>query len=210
MSRELFTAFVIFALVSLFTPGPNNLMLMTSGVNHGFRRTLPHALGVAFGFGFLVLLVGLGLGVVFAAFPPLYTVLKFAGAAYLVYLAWLIARSGPAGTGGTGGRPLTFLEAAAFQWVNAKALVMAVGAVSTYAAVAAFPANIGLITGVFTTLGLLSSSTWILFGTSLRAIITDPKRARAFNLAMAVALVASIVPVFWEAGPAGAATSGTT
>jgi threonine/homoserine/homoserine lactone efflux protein len=210
MSRELFTAFVIFALVSLFTPGPNNLMLMTSGVNYGFRRTLPHALGVAFGFGFLVLLVGLGLGAVFAAFPALYTVLKFAGAAYLVYLAWLIARSGPAETGGTGGRPLSFLQAAAFQWVNAKALVMAVGAVSTYAAVAAFPANIGLITGVFTTLGLLSSSTWILFGTSLRAIVTDPKRARAFNLAMAVALVASIVPVFWEGGPAGAATSGTT
>jgi threonine/homoserine/homoserine lactone efflux protein len=149
MSRELFTAFVVFALVSLFTPGPNNLMLMASGVNYGFRRTLPHALGVAFGFGFLVLLVGIGLGAVFVAFPPLYTVLKFAGAAYLVYLAWLIARSGPAESG-KGGRPLTFLQAAAFQWVNAKALVMAVGAVSTYAAVAAFPGNVGLISGVFT------------------------------------------------------------
>src|SRR5262245_3750360 len=200
MSPELLTAFVLFALVTLFTPGPNNLMLMTSGLNYGFRRTLPHALGVAFGFGFLVSLVGLGLGAVFVAFPPLYTVLKFAGAAYLVYLAWLIARAGPAEHGRPGGRPLTFVQAAAFQWVNAKALVMAVGAVSTYAAVAAFPANIGLITGVFTALGLLSSTTWILFGTFLKAIITEPKRARAFNWAMAVALVASLVPVFWE-GP---------
>jgi threonine/homoserine/homoserine lactone efflux protein len=202
MSRELLVAFVVFALASLFTPGPNNLMLMTSGVNYGFRRTVPHALGVAFGFGFLVLLVGLGLGAVFAAFPPLYTVLKFAGAAYLVYLAWLIARSGPTEAGGEVGRPLTFLQAAAFQWVNVKALVMAVGAVSTYAAVAAFPANIGLITGIFTALGLLSSTTWILFGTSLRAVISDPKRARIFNVAMAAALIASLVPVFWEASPA--------
>src|SRR2546430_96088 len=127
VSRELIIAFVVFALASLFTPGPNNLMLMTSGVNYGFTRTLPHALGVAFGFGFLVLVVGIGLGALFAAFPALYTILKFAGAAYLIYLAWLIARSGPAKASGTRDQPLTFLQAAAFQWVNAKALVMAVG-----------------------------------------------------------------------------------
>ena len=96
MSRELLIAFVLFALASLFTPGPNNLMLMTSGVNFGFARTMPHALGVVLGFGFLVLVVGLGLGSLFAAIPVLYTVLKVAGAAYLLYLAWLIARSGPA------------------------------------------------------------------------------------------------------------------
>jgi hypothetical protein len=129
-------------------------------VNYGFRATLPHALGVAFGFGFLVLLVGLGLGAVFAAVPVLYTVLKFVGAAYLVYLAWLIARSGPAEAGGTGGRPLTFLQGAAFQWVNASP-----GdgyRRDQHAAVASFPA-VAPITAIFTGLGL-SSSTWILFG----------------------------------------------
>jgi threonine/homoserine/homoserine lactone efflux protein len=201
MSRELVTAFVVFALVSLFTPGPNNVMLMTSGVNFGFRRTLPHALGVTLGFGFLVLVVGLGLGAVFAAFPVLYTILKFVGAAYLIYLAWLIAWSGPAEAKEGRGRPLSFLEAAAFQWVNPKALVMAIGAVSTYAAVAAFPANVAVLSLIFTSLGFLSSGTWILFGTSLRAIVTDPKRVRAFNLVMAAALVASLIPVFWESGP---------
>jgi threonine/homoserine/homoserine lactone efflux protein len=198
VSRELLVAFIVFALASLFTPGPNNLMLMTSGVNYGFGRTLPHALGVAFGFGFLVLVVGLGLGALFAAFPVLYTVLKFAGAAYLIYLAWLIARAGPAKGKISGAQPLTFLQAAAFQWINAKALVMAVGAISTYAAIAVFPFNVAVMVATFVALGLVSSSTWILFGTSLRAIVTDPKRVRTFNLIMAVALVLSLVPVFWE------------
>jgi threonine/homoserine/homoserine lactone efflux protein len=198
VSRGVLVAFIVFALASLFTPGPNNLMLMTSGVNYGFRRTLPHALGVAFGFGFLVLVVGLGLGELFAAFPLLYTVLKFAGAGYLVYLAWLIARAGPAKASGGRSRPLTFLQAAAFQWINAKALVMAVGAISTYAAIAAFPLNVALMVAIFVALGLVSSSTWTLFGTSLRAIVTDPKRVRTFNLVMAAALVLSLVPAFWE------------
>jgi threonine/homoserine/homoserine lactone efflux protein len=199
MSGELVTAFVVFALASLFTPGPNNLMLMTSGVNFGFTRTVPHALGVALGFGFLVLVVGIGLGTLFVAVPAFYAVLKFAGAAYLLYLAWLIARSGPADAGAAEGRPLTFLQAAAFQWVNPKALVMAIGAISTYAAMAAFPANVAVMVTIFVGLGVLSSATWILFGTSLRQIVTDPKWVRMFNLLMALALVASIVPVFWEA-----------
>lgn len=199
MSGELVTAFVVFALASLFTPGPNNLMLMTSGVNFGFTRTVPHALGVALGFGFLVLVVGIGLGTLFVAVPAFYAVLKFAGAAYLLYLAWLIARSGPADAGAAEGRPLTFLQAAAFQWVNPKALVMAIGAISTYAAMAAFPANVAVMVTIFVGLGVLSSATWILFGTSLRQIVTDPKWVRMFNLLMALALVASIVPVVWEA-----------
>jgi threonine/homoserine/homoserine lactone efflux protein len=199
MSGELVTAFVVFALASLFTPGPNNLMLMTSGVNFGFTRTVPHALGVALGFGFLVLVVGIGLGTLFVAVPAFYAVLKFAGAAYLLYLAWLIARSGPADAGAAEGRPLTFLQAAAFQWVNPKALVMAIGAISTYAAMAAFPANVAVMVTIFVGLGVLSSATWILFGTSLRQIVTDPKWVRMFNVLMALALVASIVPVVWEA-----------
>jgi threonine/homoserine/homoserine lactone efflux protein len=198
MSRDLVTAFVLFAVASLFTPGPNNIMLMTSGVNFGFARTLPHALGVVFGFGFLVFLVGIGLGAVFAALPILYTVLKFAGAAYLLYLAWLIARSGPAELGGGRGRPLSFLEAAAFQWVNPKALVMSIGAISTYAAIATFPLNVTVMVLIFVALGFLSSGTWILFGTSLRAIVTDPKRVRIFNLVMAAALAISVLPVVFE------------
>ena len=197
MSTELLVAFVVFAVATLFTPGPNNIMLMTSGLNFGFVRTLPHAFGVALGFGFLVLVVGLGLGAVFAAYPAIYSLIKFVGAAYLLYLAWRIANAGPA-EGGTRGRPLTFLEGAAFQWVNPKGWVMAVGAVSAYAAVARFPLNIALIAAIFAALGTLSSWTWLLFGTGLRPLVTDPRKVRAFNIVMALALAASLVPVFFE------------
>ena len=143
MSADLLGALVVFCAVTLFTPGPNNVMLMTSGLNHGFARSLPHQLGVAFGFAFMVALVGIGLGAVFTAYPVLYAVLKYAGAAYLLYLAWAIATSGPMeDTEGNTGRPMTFIEAALFQWVNPKGWVMAVGAMSAYAGVAAFPWNV--------------------------------------------------------------------
>jgi threonine/homoserine/homoserine lactone efflux protein len=197
-SPDLLSAFLLFAVTSLFTPGPNNVMLMTSGVNFGFALTVPHALGVALGFGFLVFTVGLGLGAVFTAFPALYAIVKFTGALYLLYLAWLIAKSGPAEISSGQSRPLRFFEAALFQWVNPKALVMAIGAVSTYAAIATFPVNVVLMTAIFVCLGMLSSGTWILFGTTLRGVVTDPQKARIFNLAMAVALVVSVVPVFWN------------
>ncbi len=199
MSLDLFAAFIVFAVATLFTPGPNNVMLMTSGLNYGFARTLPHSFGVALGFGFMVFVVGLGLGAFFAAYPALYTVLKFAGATYLLYLAWLIAKAGPVEGGkDERGRPFTFLQAAAFQWVNVKGWVMAVGSVTTYAAIAGFPLNIILIATVFAGLGLVSSWTWLLFGTGLRRIVRDPSAVRVFNVTMALALAASLVPVFLE------------
>jgi threonine/homoserine/homoserine lactone efflux protein len=201
MSGEVLLAFIAFAVVSLFTPGPNNLMLMASGVNFGFARTLPHALGVVLGFGFLVLMAALGLGALLVSAPALYTVVKVGGVIYILYLAWLIAGAGPAKVGEGRGRPLTFLEAAAFQWVNVKGLVMAIGAATTYAAVAPFPLNAVVMAVVFSLFGVLSSGTWIVFGTSLRGVLSDPKRARLFNLAMAAALVASLVPVLWEPLP---------
>ena len=197
MSNGLFVAFVVFAVATLFTPGPNNVMLMTSGVNYGFRRTLPHVLGVDAGFGFLVLVVGIGLGAIFAAVPALYTVLKFVATAYLLYLAWKIANAGPVEEGGTG-RPFSFLQAAAFQWVNPKGWIMAVGAVTTYAAIATFPVNIVLMVVVFVGFGLISSLTWLLFGTGLRAVVTDPNSVRIFNISMAVLLAASLIPVLFE------------
>jgi len=197
MSHQLIAALVVFAVATLFTPGPNNVMLMTSGLNFGFARTLPHAFGVSLGFGFLVAVVGLGLGAVFAAYPAIYAVLKYAGAAYLLYLAWRIATSGPT-AGGRRGRPMTFLEGAAFQWVNPKGWVMAIGAVTAYAAVARFPLNVALIAAIFAVLGTLSSWTWLLFGTGLKTLVTDPEKVRVFNLVMALALAGSLIPVFFE------------
>jgi threonine/homoserine/homoserine lactone efflux protein len=104
ISQQLAVAFIAFAAATLFTPGPNNIMLMASGLNYGFRRTLPHVAGVTIGFSFLVAVIGLGLGAVFAAYPVLHTILKYAGAAYLIYLAIVIAMSGPADTDGAGER----------------------------------------------------------------------------------------------------------
>lgn len=198
MSLELLAAFVVFAVATLFTPGPNNVMLMASGLNYGFRRTLPHMAGVTLGFGFMVLAVGLGLGAVFAAYPMIYTIVKFVGAAYLLYLAWRIATAGTAKGEAGGGRPFTFFQAAAFQWVNAKGWVMAIGAVTAYAAVASYPANMAVLAIGFTLLGAASSTTWLLFGTALKRIVSEPRTLAIFNRVMALLLAASLIPVFLD------------
>lgn len=196
IDNELLVAFALFAAVTLFTPGPNNLMLMTSGLNWGVTRTLPHLLGVCLGFAFMVALVGLGLGRAFETWPWLYTILKWGGALYLLHLAWHIAVAGPVGDdGAASGRPMTFLGAALFQWVNPKAWVMAVGAVSAYGAIAGFPWNVTIMAGTFLGLGFLSSGTWVVFGQQLRRLITSPRWVRVFNVAMAGLLVASLIPL---------------
>jgi threonine/homoserine/homoserine lactone efflux protein len=119
MSHSLLIAFVLFATVMFFTPGPNNIMLLSSGLTYGFRPTLPHIAGITFGFAFMIGAVGLGLGTIFITFPVLQTILKYAGVAYLIYLAAAIAMSGPVSAGQDNRRgPMTFLGAAMFQWVN--------------------------------------------------------------------------------------------
>jgi threonine/homoserine/homoserine lactone efflux protein len=196
MSTDLLAPLVLFCAVTLFTPGPNNVMLMTSGLNYGVRRTVPHLLGVVLGFSLMVALVGLGLGAVIERLPLIYVVMQWIGAGYMLYLAWAIARSGPIDAGGeSSGRPLTFVEAAAFQWINPKAWVMAVGAMSTYASIAVFPSNVVLISGLFGALGILSAGAWVLFGEALRRLLTRPRTVRMFNAAMALLLVGSLLPV---------------
>jgi len=199
---ELLAALVLFCTVTLFTPGPNNLMLMTSGLNFGFRRGVPHLLGVTLGFTAMVVIVGVGLGAVFEASPQLYVALKYAGAAYLLYLACQIAVSVPPVPGAaSAGPPIGFLKAAAFQWVNPKAWVMAVGAVSTYAAVAPFPVNVIVIAALYCILGFASSGTWLGFGAVLQRVLRDPRAVRVFNVVMALLLVASLYPILADGLP---------
>lgn len=199
MSTELLLAFLTFAVATLFTPGPNNVMLMASALNFGFRRTLPHLLGVVIGFSLLVALVGFGLGRVFLEYPVAYTALKYAGVAYLLYLAFAIARSGPVDAGtATRGRPMSFFGAAMFQWVNVKGWVIAVGAITTFAGLAPFPSNVAIQAGLLFAVGLCSSATWAAFGSGLRRVLSTPRAVRVFNIAMALALVVSLVPVLWE------------
>jgi threonine/homoserine/homoserine lactone efflux protein len=200
MSQPLFIAFVMFAAVMFFTPGPNNIMLLSSGLTYGFRRSLPHIAGITIGFAFMVGAVGLGLGTVFIAYPVLQTILKYAGSAYLVYLAVAIAMSGPMVSGQDNQRgPLTFWGAAMFQWINVKGWVMVIGTITAYAAIAAFPWNIALQTALSLLMGAVSSVTWALFGSSLRPLLTSPRMVRIFNVAMAVLLLASLYPVFMDA-----------
>ncbi|MVO15271.1 LysE family translocator [Parasedimentitalea huanghaiensis] len=196
MTYDIFLALALFAFVSSITPGPNNLMLMASGANFGFRRTIPHMLGVALGFVFMVLLVGAGLVQIFDAYPVSYTVLKVGSVIYLLYLAWKIANAGPAEAGEASGNPMTFLQAAAFQWVNPKAWAMALTAISAYTPDQTLTAIL-LVGVVFGAVNLPSVSSWTVLGQQMARVLTNPRRLTAFNWTMAVLLVASLYPVIW-------------
>ena len=201
MSHSLLIAFVMFATVMFFTPGPNNIMLLSSGLTYGFRPTIPHIMGITIGFAFMVGAVGLGLGTIFIAYPVLQTILKYAGVAYLIYLAAYIAMSEPpsAEQDDARGRPMTFWGAAMFQWINAKGWVMVIGTITAYAAIAAYPWNIAIQVGLSLLLGILSCTAWALFGTAMRPVLTSRRAVRAFNIVMAVLLLASLYPVFMDA-----------
>ena len=194
MTTEILIALAGFALATLFSPGPNNLMLMTSGANFGLRRTVPHLLGVATGFPMMAAAVGLGLGALFHGWPPAETILKVLATVIMLWLAWKIANAAPPKDRESEGRPLTFLQATAFQWVNPKAWVMAIGAMSAYAASGGAP-QVAMVAGVFLGFGLCSALTWTTVGTQLRRILTSPARLRAFNWTMAALLVASLIPM---------------
>ena len=159
MTHEQLLSLAAFAFVTSITPGPNNLMLMASGANFGVRRTVPHMLGVALGFVFMAVLVGAGLAGVFVAVPQLHTALKAVSVAYLLYLAWKIATALQPGEAGRAGRPMTFMAAAAFQWVNPNAWAMALTAVSVYAPSWGM-AGITAVTVVFGIVNLPSVGAW--------------------------------------------------
>ena len=196
MSPDVFAALVVFAFVTSITPGPNNLMLMASGVNFGFRRTIPHMLGIGAGFLSLLLGVGFGLGALLTAWPALHLVLKVAGGAYLLYLAWRIAMSRSLSEGnGTSARPMSFLAAAAFQWVNPKAWVMAISAMALYATPSAPFLSVVLVAIAFALVNLPCVSTWAGFGVAMRGFLSDPVRLKWFNIAMGIELAASLWPM---------------
>ncbi len=195
MSFDILVALATFTFVASLTPGPNNVMLLASGVNYGFWRSLPHVAGIVFGFTFMIGCIAFGLGEILERAPVIYTGLKIAGATYLVYLAWRIATSGKADEKTTKGRPFTFLEASAFQWVNPKAWVMAVTAVAVYADPENYTVTASLVVLFFLFASLTSTLSWCGFGVVLREWLSDPKRLRIFNILMALLLIASLWPM---------------
>jgi len=195
MALDTFLALLLFAFTTSITPGPNNMMLFASGVNFGFRRTIPHMLGIGVGFLSLLLGVGLGLGALLHTMPAVYTALKFAGGAYLVWIAWKIASSRSLSEGKSGVKPMSFLGAAAFQWVNPKAWVLALTSIAVYASPQAPFLTAGLVILVFVSLIPPCVALWTAFGTALRTWLSDPVRLKWFNIAMGVALAATLWPM---------------
>lgn len=195
MPFDTLIALLLFAFTTSITPGPNNMMLFASGVNFGFRRTVPHMLGIGTGFLSLLIAIGLGLGALLHSVPLVYTLLKFTGGAYLCWIAWKIGTSRALSEGKSSARPMTFLQAASFQWVNPKAWVMAVTAMATYTIESNYFASVMIVGIIFAIVNVPSVSTWAGFGSALREWLSDPVRLKWFNITMAVLLVLSLWPM---------------
>ena len=198
MTLQLFLGLIVFAGIAAFTPGPNNALLMAAGMNYGFRRSLPLIVGVAVGFPLMIGLIGLGLGGIFKLYPLLYTILKYAGAAYMLYLAWKIATAAPSTDSTAAAKPLSFLQMCLFQWVNPKGWIMAVTALSAYTLADDYATGVATVVGTFVFMGIISATTWTGFGAVLKNTMTDPRYFRIINVSLAVLLVASLVPMLWH------------
>jgi threonine/homoserine/homoserine lactone efflux protein len=199
MTIDLFAALFVFAGIGAFTPGPNNTLLLASAVSYGFKRTLPLIVGVVIGFPLMIGCIGLGLGQIFQTYPAIYTAMKYTGAAYMIWLALKIATSElNSSDDGATGKPLTFVQAALFQWINPKAWVMAVTAVSAYTMAADYYKGLTVVVLTFVLTGICSASTWAMFGVGLRHILNDPRYFRVINVSLAMLLVASLVPMLWH------------
>lgn len=196
VTLDLLLALVVFCVIATATPGPNNAMVLASGATFGFRRTVPHILGIALGVAVMIGAVGLGLGAVFRAAPVLYDVLRIVGIAYLLLLAWRISRSRGLG-GDVDGRaePLGTVGAAAFQWVNPKAWVTVIALLTAYAPKHHYLLNVLVVALVFASVALVSVGVWAAFGIALAQRLTRPQHLRFFNVAMAALLVLSLVPL---------------
>lgn len=203
-----FASALAFAVSMSATPGPNNAMLTASGATWGFRRTVPHMLGISAGFPVMLAAVALGAGELLRAHPWAQATLRWAGAAYLLWLAWRIATARPApprdrgeraSSGRAAGRPLSFMQAVLFQWINPKAWVIGLAAVMTQttASGTALVAQAVLLAAIFVPVILLSGALWTLIGVGAARLLRTPSALRRFNVAMAALLVASLLPLLW-------------
>ena len=191
MSLITLFSFIIYCFVTSVTPGPNNIMLASSGITFGFKRSIPHILGI--GFGLMVILVGLGLGTLLSTSPMLFTGMKILGIAYLLYLAYQIYHSDNINTQSNQSKPLSFLGAALFQWVNPKAWIMIMGAVTAYTSA---QSSIGLflwIGFIYGVVSIPSVGIWAYISESFQRFANNPKKIKWFNQAMAMLLVVSVI-----------------
>lgn len=193
---EFYLSILIFAISSTVTPGPNNIMILTSGLNYGVKKSIPHLLGISFGFPVMIIVIGFGFSIIFERYPVFNEVIKILGVVYLLYLAWLIASSSPVSLEGKRSKPLNFFQAALFQWVNPKAWVVATGAVSAYTSVSSdILAQVIFIALAFLIVAIPSLSVWLIFGVGIKKYLKSARHQKLFNLSMALLLIGSIIPV---------------
>ena len=193
---DLFISFIVFGVIAAVTPGPNNIMLTTTGLNFGVRRGMPHLLGICIGFPVMLALIGLGFGTLFAHYPLLHEIIKVTGIVYLFYLAWRLATTRGGMERIERSKPINFWQAAAFQWVNPKAWVMGISALSAFTSIDGnFFVQVAIICATFFFIAFPCAGAWLVFGASLQRLLRDPKHLQIFNIAMALLLVASIIPV---------------
>lgn len=195
MTPDMLTALMGFALATSITPGPNNLMLLASGANFGLRRTVPHMLGISLGHGFLIVVVGLGLAAIFEAYPLLRRAMMAVSLLYLAWLAWKVANAAPPGEAQIEGKPLTFLQAAGFQWVNPKGWYMALTAITAYTPPEAGALGAIMVAAIFSATNLPAILVWAGFGTQVRRVLRKPAHLRLFNRTMAVLLLLTMIPI---------------
>jgi threonine/homoserine/homoserine lactone efflux protein len=188
-----------YVVVSSVTPGPNNLMMLQSGANFGLQRTFPHILGVAAGFPVMIVAIGFGLSYVFDAYPAVHTVLKWVSFVYLLWLAWQIASAGRPDAEAADGHPVSFLQAAAFQWVNPKAWAMGIGALALFTTDGGSKVfEVGVIALLFGVVCLPNGIAWTLFGRAIAGFLQNDRNRLWFNIGMASLLVLSVIPTLFE------------
>jgi threonine/homoserine/homoserine lactone efflux protein len=200
MPADLLIALIGFSIASSITPGPNNLLVLTSGLNHGIPRSLPLIAGISLGFAFMLVVIGVGLGSVIRANPGLHTAAKVFGLIYMLWLAWKVATSTPSleADNGQTARPLSAFTGVTFQWVNAKAWAIALTATAAFSVADAAMTSLAWIVAVFLVIAFASLSAWAAFGSLMRRLIDTPAKLRAFNMTMALLLVASALPVAYD------------
>jgi len=192
---EYYLSLITFTFVAGITPGPNNMMLLTSGLNHGIRKSIPHYLGIGIGFPIMVAVMGFGLGALFLEYPSIYIYIKAAGITYLLYLSWKIANAGNANASSKIREPLSFLQAAAFQWLNPKALVVAIGALAAFTTPENVTQSVIAVILVYFFVGFICTAVWLTLGQGLQQFLRSGKRTGYFNITMAVLLALSVIPM---------------
>ncbi|HAY45210.1 MAG TPA: hypothetical protein DCY55_02880 [Gammaproteobacteria bacterium] len=198
---DLLSAFIVFALATAISPGPNNFLLLSSGLNFGWRRSIPHALGIIAGISFVIVVLGAGLGGYLEANPNVHSVIRWPGILVILYIAWKIIRSNYLNTTQKKYRPFTFIEACLFQWVNPKALIIVLTMIAVYTS-PQYPiySQLSVIVLVEIFSGIIATTTWVMMGVYLERVFTNSKYLRIFNICMGILLIAAVVPTIFVSG----------